>query len=474
MKKIKFLVLFLVLLITHNFAEVHQREISKEKKPLSPGSKIISKFKYPPLSWQVPKAGKDLERIVLDNGMIIYLKEDHSLPLITLKAIIRTGNIYEKKEKYGVAELTGEVMRMGGTKSYAPEELNKELEYIGASLETSIGVENGSAYLNLLSKDFDKGLNLFSEVLMYPAFDQAQLNLAKSQIKESLRRKNDDPSGISSREFLRAIYEEHPYGRELDWKVVKEITREDLINFHKIYFHPNNIYLAICGDFNKKEVLEKIKRVFGIWEKGELNFPEIPQVKLNFKKEVNIIQKEQNQTYILLGHLGIKRNNPDQYALLLMDYILGGSAFSSRLMSKVRSDEGLAYSVGSHFETLSSDYGNFTAWCETKTETTHKAVELMLKEIEKIKKGPVSNEELKLAKDSFINNFIFGFKNPMGIVSKLMFLEYDRMPLDYYETFLSKIKAVSKEDILKAAQKYLHPDKIIFVLVGDEKKFDKT
>ncbi|UCC80347.1 MAG: insulinase family protein [Candidatus Zixiibacteriota bacterium] len=439
--------------------------IAQEKK--SPGSRIIENMNFPELKWDVPVIGKEVTRTVLDNGMILFLMEDRELPLISAHALVRSGSIYDSKEDQALAGITGTVMRTGGTRSYSPDSLNAILEFIAGHIECGIGNESGSASLSVMSKDIDLGLELFYEVLRYPAFDSSKIELQKSQIKESIRRRNDNPGSIISREFYHLLYGDHPYGSIIEWSEVKDISGDDLMAYYNKYFHPNNIMIAFSGDFKIEEMIKKVKKVFGKWKRHKIDFPEIPEVEYSFKPGVYIIDKDITQANVRVGHLGIKRDNPDRWAISLMNYILGGGSFTSRLTSRVRSDEGLAYSVRSSFSTGSRDYGTFMAYTQTKTATAKRALELFFEEFENVVNSLPSEEELESARESYLNNFIFQFDSPAEIVNRLMALEYDDYPEDYYRTYLDNIKSVTPEDIQRVALKYLHPDSMSVMLVVD-------
>lgn len=467
-KVCKILIVLFLITILPIFSQ--QKKLSK---PSSPGSKILSAFKYPSISWKVPEAGKDMERLVLPNGMIVYMLEDHALPVVTVEAVIRTGEIYENHNKHGIARLTGEVMRTGGTINHSPEEFDKELEYMDAKISSSFGMESGSVSLKVLSKYLSNGLNLFSEMLRFPAFNKDKLVLAQSDIKEEILRRNDDPGNIVKREFFKKIYRDHPYGWEYEWPVVSSIARDDLIQWHKTYINPNNIFLAVSGDFKKDEFLIQLRSLFADWPKNEIKFPPVPPVKEMPHPGVFIVPKEQNQTYVQIGHLGINKYNPDRYIIEVMNDILGGFSPNPRLWTRVRIEEGLAYSVGSRFR-MPKAQGVFVSFCQTKVETTHKAVSLILNEISQMRSMKVSDTELKLAKDAIINNFLFEFTNPHAIVKKLAMLEYDGMPKNFYATYRDMIQKVTEEDILRAAHKFLRPSEFTILLVGDPKSFDKS
>jgi len=438
----------------------------------SPGSEIIEKMKFPELEWKIPEVGKEVTRTVLDNGIALYLIEDRELPLISAHTLIKTGSIYDSEENQALAGITGTVMRAGGTRSYSPDSLNAILEFIAGSLECGIGTESGSANLSVMAKDIDLGLELLYEMLRYPAFDSAKIELEKSQLKESIRRRNDNPGSIISREFAHLLYGNHPYGSIIEWNEVEPISRADLVAYHEKYFHPNNLMMAFSGDFKTEDMIKKIKKVFDKWESENIDFPEIPEVQYGFKPGVFIINKDITQANIRVGQLGIKRDNPDKWAVSLMNYILGGGSFTSRLTSRVRSDEGLAYSVKSRFSTQSRDYGDFYAYTQTKTSTAKRALEIFFEEFEKIRDTLPSEEELEMARESYLNNFVFQFDSPGEIVNRLMSLEYDNYPADYYQTYLDNIRAVTLEDIKRVADKYLHPDSMTVMMVADTSSFN--
>jgi len=438
----------------------------------SEGSKLVDKIKVEDLTWDIPKLGVDVTVDTLPNGMVLYMMEDHRLPVLNIRALIRTGEVYVPKDEIGLVQLTGEVMRTGGTNTLDPDTLNEELEYLAASVETGIGNESGTASLNCMSKDVDRGLALFADVLMNPAFNQEKLDIEKDKIREDIRRRNDSPGAICGREFNHLLYGDHPYGSILEWADVRDITRDDLLAFHKKYYVPNNVWLGVTGDFNPDEIEAKITEAFKDWKPAEVDFPKKMTVSPETKPGVYLVEKDLNQSNIRFGELGVNEHSPDRFAISIMNYILGGGSFTSRMTTEVRSNMGLAYSVGSRFSTGSPDLGSFFAYCQTKTETTHKAIAEMVHQINTMRESEVTDYELKSAKDSYINSFVFQFTDPASIVSRLMNLEYDGMPSDYYETYLDNVRKVTKQDVLAAAKKYLHPDKMTFLVVGKSEGFE--
>ena len=440
--------------------------------PQSVGGKLIAGFQYDPIDWQVPAVGRDVQRYEMDNGMVVFLKEDHTLPECKMQARIRCGSLYDTREQDGISRLVGTVMRTGGTATLPPDSLNALLEFMAASVETSIGSESGSALLYCLSKDIEAAAKLFADVLRRPAFSQDKLDLAKEQIRKEIKGRNDQPGSIIAREFDRVLYGDHPWGRVLEWETVKPITREALAAYHQQAFVPNRIMLGVTGDFDSGKMKKLLEQLFGDWARGSEAPPTRPAVAATFKPGVYFIEKDVNQTNIRFGHLGIDNDNPDRYAISVMNFILGGGSFNSRMTSKVRSDEGLAYSVGSSFETGSNDLGKFYAYCQTKSSTTLKALELMKAEVDRIRQAPVTDAELEMAKDSYINRYVFQFTSADGIVGQLMGLEYDDRPRDLLEVYIDKVRAVTKEDVHRVAQQYLQPDKTSYVVVGKKAELD--
>lgn len=425
---------------------------------------------FSPPEFHPPKA----ERLVLPNGTILYLLEDHELPLIILQAMFRTGGIYDTADKVGLASMTASVMRTGGTKNHSGDEVDALLDQMAALLSLGMGGSAGYASLNVLKKDFGTGLSLFADVLMYPALEQEKLTLAKNRAIELIRRKNDYPGSIASREFRKLVYgADHPIGREATIETITNIQRKDLAAFHERYYTPNNMILGITGDFVRDEMIKKINTAFSGWPQKKLSLPPVPPVPEEFIQSVNLVHKEIVQTQLRIGHLGIKKDNPDLFALSIMNDILGGGGFSSRVFKEVRTKQGLAYSAGTVMRSGNLEKGVFIAYAATKAETTHQAISTIMEEIKKMREKKVSEEELRLAKDSFLNSFIFSFSNPSQIVGRQMSLEYYGLPENFLEQYRDNVAKVTVEDVQRVARKYLHPDGMITLVVGNEKQFDQ-
>jgi len=440
----------------------------------SPGWERAMALKGDPLPPKFPKLGDEIERVVLPNGMILYLQEDHRLPLLNAVAFVRTGTYYESADEIGRASLVGDVLRTGGTKNYPPETLEERLDFISAELSVSMQAEECVVSLNVPQKDADEGLRILADVLRSPGFEPSRVELAKQQTMFRLRSSNDNPAPMIRREFNRLMFTEaHPSGRTPTLDQIGRITRDDLVQFHGRFFHPNQVMLGLTGDFNKAEMLEKIRGLFGDWSKADVNLPPLPRVNPEPKPGVYYIPRELNQSTIRMGHWGTNRDNPDRFAIDLMDSILGGSAFSARLVKRVRNDEGLAYDVGSAFPTNQRDISFFLVVAQTKTESTVQAIDSILDEIRRIKEAPVSRDEFDTAKEMFLYSYVFRFAEPGRQLSALMNLEYDGLPADYLEKEFAGYEAVKPEDIARVARQYLHTDQLAIFIVGDIEEFSE-
>ena len=434
-------------------------------------TKHYKELKYPGQGdIEIPK----VERVRLANGMKLFLLEDHELPLIEVAAQIRVGSIYEPADKIGLGAITGTVMRTGGTTSKTGDEIDEELEQIAASVETSIGVSSGSGSVSVLKEDIDRALAILADVLMNPAFREDKIELAKIKARSDISRRNDHVWSIAQREFNKLIYgPESVYARHIEYATIDNISRDDLVAFHKKYYHPNNVMLGVWGDFETKEMIKKIEKVFKGWEKVDMELPTLPEVQYEFRTTVNVVRKDDiNQTNICLGHIGCLMNDPDYFALTVMNRVLG-SGFTSRLFKNVRSREGLAYAVFGNYSANYDHPGVFYVGCQTKSEATVRAIRLMMEEVKKMTEGEVTDEEMALAKESYLNSFVFNFDTKGEIVRRLMTYQYFGYPPDFLEKTKENIEKVTQEDVLRVARKHLRHDKMQVLAVGRLEDFDE-
>lgn len=417
------------------------------------------------------------ERVVLDNGMVLYLLEDHELPLVSITATMRTGSWLDPTDKIGLAGMTGAVMRTGGGGGLSAEQVDAELEQFAADVSIGIGRQSGSASLDVLSKDVNRGLEIFAGLIRTPAFDPARVELVKLQAIEGIRRRQDNPGSIVGREFAKMLYgAAHPSARESSLDSVTRITRDDLVTFHHNTIHPNGMILGVTGDFKRDEMVASLRKVFGNWKKGmvpELRIADVPEAELS-RPVVRFVGKETSQTHLRVGHLSIKENDPDYVALAIANDILGGSSFRSRLFNDVRTKRGLAYSVGSRLNTGMHDQGVWLMRAETKLTSTQEVIERFVANIQRIRAEPVTDAELAEAKEAYVNSFVFSFASPSVIVSRLIELEYDGLPKDFLQQLRAKVVRLTKEDVLAAAKKHLHPDQLKIVAVGSGEALPKA
>ncbi len=426
---------------------------------------IWESFEYPELNnFEMP----DLEIFELDNGIRFYLVEDSELPLINLSVQVRTGGVVVPDDKTGLHSLTGTVMRSGGTEQYPGNELDELLESRAAVMETSIGFTSGSATMNVLAEDFGELLPVFIDLLQNPAFPQNRIDLAKTQQRSSISRSNDEQGSVASREFQRVIYgEDSRYARRIEYEHLENITREDMLDFHARSFVGENLAIGVVGDFEMEEMKSLLEEAFSVIERGEAMEMDFPAVEYEFPRSVNFVDKSDvNQSYVLLGHIGGTRDNPDYAKLQVMNRVLSGG-FSSRLMQVVRSEMGLAYAVFGSYGSGNWFPGTFTAGVMTQSDTTAEAIEAIIEQIERLQEEPVSEEELELTRDQFLNSLVFQYTSRGAVLRERMNNDYAGLPPDTFERLVEEVREVSAADVQEVARRYLRPDALQILVVGN-------
>jgi predicted Zn-dependent peptidase len=424
-----------------------------------------SSIKIKPFHFNPPEPRRE----VLSNGMVLYVMEDHELPIVNVSAYVKTGSLYDPAGKSGLAGLTAATLRTGGTTRQTGDEIDQALDFVGASLGFgAYSSEILSAGGTSLVKDSDLLIRTLADILQHPVFADNKLELARNQALEGIRRQNDEPQAIAQRQFKRLVYgASSPWAQTPTLASVRSITRQDLIDFHRRYFHPNDTILAIAGDFKADDMLAKLRNAFGDWEKASIDYPKIAPLQDIRKSAVYVVNKDVPQTVIWMGHLGYRRGDPNRPAIEVMNQILGQGPFTSRLMQQVRSDRGYAYSVwGGSFP--GTDRGMFYAEAESKTESAIPAAKLMDQIIAQMKTNPPSEAEVKSAKEQILNSYVFQFASPFGIVDQRATFEMLGYPRDYMKTYPEAVRKVTPADVKAAALKYLHPDRMVMLLVGNE------
>jgi zinc protease len=454
------------------FATLAIASILSAQAPATAPSISPETLKFPPLRQvQIP----NVATFTLPNGMRLYLLENHELPLVSGFALVKTGNLFEPADKVGLAEITGEVMRSGGTKAKSGDDIDVELENMAASVESGIGETSGSVGFSALKDNADQVMAIFRDVLAEPAFRQDKIDLIKNQVRGMIARRNDDAGSIASREFAAVGYGRNtPYGRQTEYEHLDRIGRDDLVAFHSRYFFPANVMLAVQGDFDTVVMKQKIEKLFETWRHAQTPVPAFPPVTKQSKPGIYVAEKDDvNQTFFSLGHMGGVLSDPDYPALEVMSDILGGG-FSSRLFKKVRTQLGYAYSIGGGWGAEFNHPGLFRIAGSTKTESTAATLDAIRKEIELIRTSEVTDQELNTAKETVANSFVFRFDRPSKILNRLVTYDYYGYPKDFIFRHQKAVAATTKADILRVAKEHLKPDSVVIVAVGKVSDFKQS
>ncbi|MGD8627444.1 MAG: pitrilysin family protein [bacterium] len=426
------------------------------------------KLKFEELKYDPPRP-QDY-RHTLKSGVTAYIAENRELPTFDLSILVRTGEIYDPLEKAGLARMAAHLMRNGGTRDMTAGEIDERVAFLAGEISIEMDATEAEVRLFCLSKDIDEGLDLLKRVLKAPVFDQETLDRYRADILSEMEQRNSSSRDIEVREWYYLMYGDNPQTmpyRQTEASI-NSITRDDLLAFHEKYFFPGNFIVAVSGDFETGEIISKLDAMFDGWPDRDLDLPRIPDEIPGPKPGVYMVDKEDvNQSRIRLGHIGVKRDIPDQYALLVMNDILGGGGFTSRIVRRVRSDEGLAYSAGCRFDRPVEYPGTFRAYFQTKHATAAFGTALIVEEIKRIRTEKCDLETVENSKAGFISDIVNPFSNKSMMVSTFADDDYTGRPDGYWQDYAGNMRAVTPDDVLAAAQKYLHPDKLVFLVVGD-------
>ena len=426
-----------------------------------------SDLTYELLDFTPPESGD--HRHELSNGVVVFVVEDHELPLATVSVTVRTGAYLDPPDKIGLAGLTGSQMRAGGTATTSAADFDEEAAFLAAQIGSSIGATSGGASMNCLTRDLDACLDLFFDMLRNPGFDEDRLALARSQALQQMERRNDATGTIERREWGRLMRgDAHFSTRPRTRATVEKITRDDLVAFHHEYYHPGNFLFSVSGDVDTAGILAELERRLDGWEAGTRAVAPVPAPDFTPSPGLYLVDKDDvNQGRVAIGHLGTTRDNPDRYKLLVMNDILGGGGFSARLLTRVRSDEGLAYSASSNYGLGTYYDGVFQAGFQSRSETVARATAIVLEEIERIRSEPVTEEELRNSISYFVETFSRNFSSAASTAGLFARDEYTGRDPSYLATYRENIAAVTADDVLDVAQRYLDPEALAILVVGN-------
>ena len=417
----------------------------------------------------------DVTTYTLPNGMKLYLLEDHELPTVSGLVRVRTGNLFAPADKIGLAAVTGTAMRSGGTQSKTGDQLDEELENIAASVETDIGETSGSVSFSALKENTDKVLGIFHDVLTQPAFRQEKIDLAISEMRSGIARRNDDAHGVAEREFADIVYgKDTPYGWQMEYATLDNIKRADVATFYKRYFFPANMLMAVWGDFSTAEMQAKLTKLFGDWNYQQPKAPPFPPVREKAQPGIYLAKKDDvTQTFFIEGHLGGQQNDKDFPALEVMGDILGGG-FQSRLLQRVRTQLGLAYEISADWGAHYDHPGLFEISGSTKSSSTAETLKAIQEQIERIRSIEVSSDELETARQTALNSLVFAYDTKTKTLGRLLNYEYYGYPKDFIDRYQKALEAVTQADVLRVAREHIHPAGLTIVAVGKTDEFQKS
>jgi len=409
-------------------------------------------------------------RFVLPNGLTVLVLEQHSLPIVQIHTLIRAGGAHDPADKAGVANLTASLLDEG-TANRTAKQIAEQIEFVGGSLSARASEDFTTVSVKVLKKDADLGFELLGDILLHPAFPEQEFDRVRNQILGEIQSERDDPGQVAAKAFKQLVFPGHPYRWPINGTedTLPKIKRADVQQFYAREYVPNQTIMTIVGDTTIDQARAQITKRFGGWKRGDASSRPATAARALEKPVLKLIEKDLTQATILLGHVGISRTNPDYYAVTVMNYILGAGGFSSRLMETIRDNQGLAYHVGSHFEANVMP-GPFVVNLQTRNEAANQAISGVLSELNRIREAPVSDQELADAKAYLIGSFALRLDTTSKLSEVLALVELFGLGLDYFTKYPKVIEQVTKDDVLRVAKQYLHPNRYALVVVANQTK----
>ena len=425
------------------------------------------KLKFPELTFDVPDAAA--LRFELQDGTPVYAKQDKQFPLVNITVYFHGGRYLVPAGKEGLTGITGAAWRSGGAGERTAQELDEELDFLAANLGTNISDVYGSASLNVLSKDLEEAMAIFMDVLTAPRFQQDRFDKAKENVLQAMKQRNDDTADIEAREWNRLIFGNDFWQNRLATKAsVEAITATDSREFVNSLIRSGNLVVAVAGDFEPAELEALLNKTVGSLEPLAEPLPAIPQPEHTPEPGVYVVNKpEVNQGRVSIGRPGFRLGYPDQFPLVVGNDILGGYGFTARMMKRIRSDEGLAYSAYASLGFPVTIPGEFRAFYQSKSSTCAYAAEIFFGLLDDMRTSDASDEEIKTAKASFIETFPNQFASAAQVVGLYAIDEILGRDHSYWVAYRDNFRGVTADQIKAAMQKNLDPETMIVLVVGN-------
>ncbi|UCB52201.1 MAG: insulinase family protein [Candidatus Zixiibacteriota bacterium] len=408
-----------------------------------------------------------IKKTTLDNGLKVIVIEHHELPVVAFRLVFKSGAASDPSGKAGLADLTAGLLRKG-TRTRTATQIAEEIDFVGGGLGAGSSRDATYATCKVLEKHFDVGLDLLSDIILNPAFADEEIERLRKQTLAAIKQQKDNPGAVADEKYRKFLFGDHPYGQPSEGTEtsVAALTRDDIVSFHRNHYAPNNAILAVVGDVKPKVAIKKVEAKFSGWKGTQIALPGYVQPPDIKGHQILLVDKpDLTQTYIRVGHLGIKRDNPDYFAVKVMNYILGGGGFSSRMMDEIRSKRGLTYGIGCKFDYNKLE-GAYTVSTFTQNDSTAAAIRAIIEQIANFRSGGVTDTELKDTKSFYTGYFPLQLETPSQIASQILNVELHDLGEDYLKDYRKNINAVTREDIQRAAQKYLDPNNLKLVVVS--------